>query len=143
MPHEKRAAGSAGAITYSDDPGRVNIAQLLALYHVTYWAKGRTAAQVERALQYSRPVLTAWDGDRMVGFTRVISDLTYRATIWDVIVADSHQKRGIGRELMRKVLDHPDLKTVTMFLLLTKDRQEFYRHLGFTVESEMSMMLRR
>lgn len=143
MPHEKRAAGSTGAITYSDDPERVNIAQLLALYHVTYWAKGRTAAQVERALHHSRPVITAWDGDRLVGFTRVISDLTYRATIWDVIVAETHRKRGIGREMMRKVLDHPDLKTVTMFLLLTKDRQPFYKHLGFTVEDEMSMLLRR
>ena len=143
MPHEKRVAGSAGAITYSDDPERVNIAQLLALYHVTYWAKGRTAAQVERALQYSRPVLTAWDGDRLVGFTRVISDMTYRATIWDVIVAETHRRHGIGRELMRMVLDHPDLKTVTMFLLLTKDRQRFYEHLGFTVEDKMSMMLRR
>lgn len=143
MPHEKRAAGSAGAITYSDDPERVNITQLLGLYHVTYWAKGRTAAQVERALQYSRPVITAWDGDRLVGFTRVISDLTYRATIWDVIVAETHRKRGIGRELMRKVLDHPELKTVTMFLLLTKDQQPFYKHLGFTVENQMSMLLRR
>ena len=143
MPHEKHVAGSTGAITYSDDPERVNIPQLLALYHVTYWAKGRSAAQVERALQYSRPIITAWDGDRMVGFTRVISDLTYRATIWDVIVAETHRKRGIGREMMRKVLDHPDLKTVTMFLLLTKDRQPFYEHLGFKAEDEMSMLFRR
>lgn len=143
MPHEKRGAGSAGAITYSDDRERVSIPQLLSLYHMTYWAKGRTAAQVERALQYSRPIITAWDGDRMVGFTRVISDLTYRATIWDVIVAETHRRHGVGREMMRKVLDHPDLKTVSMFLLLTKDRQRFYEHLGFHVESDMSMMLRR
>ncbi|HEY6572048.1 MAG TPA: GNAT family N-acetyltransferase [Candidatus Eisenbacteria bacterium] len=143
MPHEKHSAGAAGAITYSDDPSRVNLSQLLSLYHITYWAKGRTAGQVERALQHSRPVVTAWDGDRMVGFTRVISDLTYRATIWDVIVAESHRKRGIGREMMRLVLDHPDLKTVSMFVLLTMDQHRFYENLGFQTESKMSMMLRR
>ena len=143
MPLPKRAAGSTGAITYSDDPERVDIAQLLALYHVTYWAKGRTTEQVQRALRHSRPIVTAWDGDRLVGFTRVLSDLTYRATIWDVIVAETHQKRGIGREMMRLVLEHPDLQTVTMFVLLTKDRHRFYEQFGFETETKMSMMLRR
>ncbi len=133
----------SGPITYSDDPARVDLRQLLALYDVTYWAKDRTHEQVERALRHSRPVLSAWEGDRLVGFTRVISDLTYRATIWDVIVAESHQKRGIGRELMRLVLEHPDLRTVSMFLLLTKDQHRFYERLGFTTERDMSMTLRR
>lgn len=136
-------AADAPAITYSDDPARVDVGQLLALYHVTWWAKERTTEQVRRALEHSRPIITAWDGPKLIGFTRVISDLTYRATIWDVIVADAYQKRGVGREMMRLVLDHADLKTVTMFVLLTKDQQRFYEHLGFTVEREMMMMLRR
>jgi len=140
-----KAAGAknSGAIAYSDDRARVDVAQLLALYHVTWWAKGRTAGQVARALEHSRPVVTAWDGPKLVGFARVISDLTYRATIWDVIVAETHQKRGIGREMMRLVLEHPDLRSVTMFLLLTKDQQRFYEQLGFTSERDMTMMLRR
>ena len=140
MAHDAKADGT---ITYSDDPARVDVKQLLELYHITYWAKGRTVEQVTRALEHSRPIITAWEGKKLIGFTRVISDLTYRATIWDVIVADSHQKHGIGREMMRRVLEHPDLSTVSMFLLLTKDQHRFYEHLGFQVENEMSMMLRR
>ena len=140
MAHDAKAEDT---ITYSDDPARVDVTQLLELYHITYWAKGRTVEQVARALQHSRPIITAWEGKKLVGFTRVISDLTYRATIWDVIVADSHQKHGIGREMMRRVLEHPDLSSVTMFLLLTKDQHRFYEHLGFEAETEMSMMLRR
>jgi GNAT superfamily N-acetyltransferase len=144
MADKKQARAAATAlITYSDDPASVDVEQLLALYHITWWAKGRTVEQVVRALEYSRPIITAWDGPKLVGFTRVISDLTYRATIWDVIVADTHQKRGIGREMMHRVLDHPDLKTVTMFILLTKDQHRFYEQLGFTTERDMSMMLRR
>lgn len=79
----------------------------------------------------------------MVGFTRVISDLTYRATIWDVIVRPSHQGRGVGKEMMHRVLEHPDLRTVTSFLLLTKDKHAFYERLGFHTEPGMAMMLRR
>jgi predicted N-acetyltransferase YhbS len=140
---DKHHAAAAPPITYTDDPARVDVGQLLALYHVTWWAKERTIEQVRRALRHSRPVITAWDGAKLVGFTRVISDLTYRATIWDVIVADSHQNRGIGREMMRLVLDHPELATVSMFVLLTKDKHRFYEHLGFTTDRESSMMLRR
>ena len=143
MADKKPASAAASTIAYSDDPARVDIAQLLSLYHITWWAKERTMEQVQRALEHSRPIITAWDGPKLVGFTRVISDLTYRATIWDVIVADTHQKRGIGREMMRRVLDHPDLETVTMFVLLTKDQHRFYEHLGFTTDRESSMMLRR
>jgi GNAT superfamily N-acetyltransferase len=134
---------TAGAIEYSDDRARVDLPQLLGLYRITWWGAERTLDQIRRALDHSHPVLTAWDGARMVGFTRVISDLTYRATIWDVIVADTHRERGIGRELMRRVLDHPDLATVTMFVLLTKDKHRFYEHFGFETDREFSMILRR
>ena len=127
----------------SDDRTRVEVAQLLELYRTTWWAHDRSIAQVRRALDHSRPVVTAWDGSTLIGFTRVISDLTFRATIWDVIVRPSHQGRGIGTALMRAVLDHPDLKTVTQFFLLTADKHSFYEHLGFRPERDMAMMLRR
>jgi GNAT superfamily N-acetyltransferase len=79
----------------------------------------------------------------MVGFARVISDLTYRATIWDVIVRPSHQSRGVGKLIMRRLLDHPDLRTVTYFLLITKDKHAFYEPLGFHLEPTMAMTLVR
>ncbi|MGH7680357.1 MAG: GNAT family N-acetyltransferase [Candidatus Eiseniibacteriota bacterium] len=142
MPTERPAPRPA-AIECSDDPARVDLAQLVELYHLTWWAHDRNLDQVRRALAHSRPVLTAWDGEQMVGFTRVISDLTYRATIWDVIVRPSHQGRGVGRQMMHRVLEHPDLKTVTSFLLLTKDKHSFYEQLGFRTEPSMAMVLRR
>jgi ribosomal protein S18 acetylase RimI-like enzyme len=134
---------SRGAIECSDDPGRVDLAQLLELYQITWWAHDRTMDQVRRALTNSRPIISAWEGGRMVGFTRVISDLTYRATIWDVIVRPSHQGRGIGKMLMHHVLEHPDLQTVTNFVLLTKDQHAFYERLGFRKERDMAMTFRR
>jgi GNAT superfamily N-acetyltransferase len=130
-------------IEITDNRARVDVAQLLELYESAWWAQERSTQDVRRALEHSHPVLTAWDGRTLVGFTRVISDRTYRATIWDVIVRPSHQGQGIGRKLIRAVLDHPDLQTVTSFLLLTKDKHRFYEHLGFTAEPDMAMMLRR
>ncbi len=130
-------------IEITDDRARVDVGQLLELYKTAWWALDRSAEDVERALRYSHPVVTAWEDGMLVGFTRVISDRTYRATIWDVIVRPSHQGRGIGDRLLRYVLDHPDLKTVTSFLLLTKDKHGFYERFGFEAERDMAMMLRR
>jgi GNAT superfamily N-acetyltransferase len=140
------SAGSpspSGSIECTDDPARVDLAQLLELYQITWWAHDRTRNQVRRALQHSRPVISAWEGGRMVGFTLVISDLTYRATIWDVIVRPSHQGRGVGKLMMQHVLEHPDLQTVTNFVLLTKDQHAFYERLGFRKERDMAMTFRR
>ncbi len=61
----------------------------------------------------------------------------------DVIVSPSHQGRGIGKRLLDFVLGHPDLKSVSSFLLLTKDKHAFYERLGFQSEREMAMILRR
>ena len=130
-------------VTISDDRARIDLEQLAELYDVTWWAKDRPPDQIRRALEYSHPILTAWEADRMVGFTRVISDRTYRATIWDVIVRPGHQGRGIGAALVQAAIDHPDLKTVTLFMLLTKDQHPFYERLGFATDRDMSMIYRR
>ncbi|MGE5177647.1 MAG: GNAT family N-acetyltransferase [Bacteroidota bacterium] len=142
MPHVVPPAAHP-SIEITDDRARLDVTRILALYEETWWAKGRSADAVRRALDHSHPVVTAWEAGVLVGFARVISDLTFRATIWDVIVRPSHQRRGIGLAMMQFVLDHPDLRSVSQFLLLTADKHGFYERLGFQPEREMTMMLRR
>ena len=138
-----RTPSTRTPIEYSDDRARIDVEQLLSLYDATWWGCGRSPDAARRALEHSHPVLSAWDGPELVGFSRVISDLTFRATIWDVIVRESHRGRGIGGALVQRALEHPDLRTVSTFLLLTRDKHSFYERLGFTREREMAMVLRR
>ena len=65
-------------IDNTDNRERVDVIQLLELYKTTWWALNRSAADVRQALDHSHPVVSAWDGAQLVGFTRVISDWTYR-----------------------------------------------------------------
>jgi GNAT superfamily N-acetyltransferase len=143
LPHPTNTPRPKTPIDITDDRARIDVRQLLELYKTAWWALDRSADDVRRALDHSHPVVSAWEGSRLVGFTRVISDRTYRATIWDVIVRQSHQGRGIGKRLVEFVLDHPDLKSVSSFLLLTKDKHAFYEQFGFETERDMAMMLRR
>jgi ribosomal protein S18 acetylase RimI-like enzyme len=143
LPHPANTLRNPMPIEITDDRARVDVGQLLELYETTWWALNRSAEDVRKALDYSHPVVTAWDGMELVGFTRVLSDRTFRATIWDVIVRPSHQGHGIGKMLVSFVLNHPDLRTVSSFLLLTRDKHAFYERFGFETERDMAMMLRR
>jgi GNAT superfamily N-acetyltransferase len=51
-------------------------------------------------------------GDRLVTFARVLTDRIFKAIIFDVIVASAHRGDGLGRRLMDKIVEHPDLTSV-------------------------------
>lgn len=46
----------------------------------------------------------AWDGDRLVGSVRLLTDGYFYATIPEILVDPTYRRRGIGEELMRRVL---------------------------------------
>ena len=96
------------AVTFSETTD-LDAAHLLRLFHQAPWAKNRTVADATEMLRQSDLVLCAWDGDRLVGFARVLTDFVYRATIWDVIVDQAYQKQGIGTQLVQRMLNHPRL----------------------------------
>lgn len=118
-------------------------AQLVRLYTYAPWATGRTVQDAREMLAQTDLVLTAWDGTRLVGFGRVLTDYVYRASIWDVIVDPDYQGQDIGSQIMQRILHHPDLKQVELFWLCTRDKQAFYEKLGFTTNEQTGMVWAR
>lgn len=125
----------------SSDFSPADIDQLIELYQELRWTKERKPADISMMLSNSTVVLSLWDERQLVGFARVLSDLVYRATIWDVVIRPSHQGRGLGRKLIESVLGHPKLARVERFWLITA-KPDFYKRFGF-VEEEESMVLDR
>jgi N-acetylglutamate synthase-like GNAT family acetyltransferase len=97
---------------------------------------------VKEMLRHTDLTLCAWDGDRLIGFGRVLTDFTYRATIWDVIVDRPYQGQGVGTEIVRRILDHPRLTRVELFWLCTR-RPGFYEKLGFSSKEQTGMVWSR
>ena len=58
--------------------------------------------QMSAMLRNANLVITAWDDDLLVGISRSISDFSYITYLSDLAVRASHQKQGIGKELMRR-----------------------------------------
>ena len=128
-------------VTFSEKKS-LQAEQLLTLFQQAPWAKGRTLTDAREMLRHTDVALCAWDGDRLVGFGRVLTDFVYRATIWDVIVDEGYQKQGIGTEIIQRILHHPRLKKVELFWLCTR-RPGFYEKLGFSSKEQTGMVWNR
>jgi ribosomal protein S18 acetylase RimI-like enzyme len=116
----------------------VDPSALQALYQHAPWARGRTLDGIGAMLARTDYHFSAWDGGRLIGFARVLTDGIYRATLWDVVVHPDYQRRGVGEELMNRILAHPVLSKVEKFWLNTRDKFGFYEKFGF-VRSDQGM----
>lgn len=117
-------------------------AQLVALYRQAPWATTRTQDDTCDMLAHTDVAITAWDGSRLVGLGRVLTDFVYRASIWDVIVDTDYQGQDIGTHIIQRILDHPDLKRVELFWLCTRS-PGFYEKLGFSSKEQTGMVWAR
>lgn len=89
--------------------------------------RGRMAAMLANA----NLVVTAWDGPLLVGISRSLTDFAFATYLSDLAVRLSHQRHGIGKELMRITQRESGPKT-TVILLAAPLAADYYPHVGFT-----------
>jgi N-acetylglutamate synthase-like GNAT family acetyltransferase len=111
-----------------------------ALLRETYWAGDRALRDVESSLGSSIVVAVRHRDDGLVGCARAVTDKATFTWICDVVVDPMHRGRGLGKELIRRLLAHPDIEP-TRKVLVTKDAQELYRELGFETHRYECMIL--
>ena len=106
----------------------------LELFETTGWNAVYKAdkAELSRALEGSWYVLSAYDGDKLIGVGRVVSDGVLYAMIYDMIVKPSHQGKGIGTTILEKLIakcKRHRLRDIQLFS--AKGKVPFYRERGF------------
>jgi ribosomal protein S18 acetylase RimI-like enzyme len=131
----------AGALRLRRWPGALEQLQQLLDAH-SFWAQGRSRAELRRMLAGSQAVVSAWSGRRLVGFGRASSDGVFRGVLWDVVVAEAHQGQGLGRRMVEALLDSPALAQVERIYLMTTNSSGFYLQLGFQEVGSQKLMLR-
>lgn len=95
------------------------------------WAK-RDPELIVRALGNSLAVVSAWDGNLLVGFARATGDKVFNATIWDVAVRPSYQHIGLGGLLMKELIADIDTYGISLITLYADSgREGFYERFGF------------
>jgi predicted N-acetyltransferase YhbS len=81
-------------------------------------------------LRESNLVITAWEENLLVGIARSMSDFHYATYLSDLAVRLSHQRRGIGVELMRRT--QRAAPQAALILLAAPAAVDYYPRVGFT-----------
>jgi predicted GNAT family N-acyltransferase len=109
--------------------------ELTALYRDYAWWDDRDRESVCRALEDTDvAVALETESGELVAAARVLTDYTYYATVFDVVVAADRRGDGVGARLMDAITDHPDLQDLPGLSLLCREGlTEFYEQAGFEV----------
>ncbi len=103
-----------------------------ALLSGNYWTGAFPVERIARAHAGSAAWVGARDErGRLVATARANSDGARHGWIYDVVVAPEQQGRGLGRALVRLLLDHPKLRGCWQIHLKTRDAQSLYEKFGF------------
>ncbi|HRN77053.1 GNAT family N-acetyltransferase [Ottowia sp.] len=112
-------------------PDEVEADEVLELYRANRWSAADKPRQLLAALRGSHALVTARDGERLIGLGNALSDGHLVVYFPHMLVHPDFQRRGIGRRLMQALLDR---YAGFHQLMLTADGEacRFYERMGFT-----------
>lgn len=108
------------------------------LYNSTGWnASGRLSTDIIfKGIMNSWYIISVFDGTKLIGVGRIVSDGGYQVFITDVIVLPEHRHKGIGRKIMEHLLAYCREHNVAWVQLsCAKGKKGFYEKFGFEKRS--------
>ena len=96
----------------------------------SYWARERTPEQTKTAIENSI-CFGVFNGERQIGFGRVVSDRATFAYVGDVYIISEFRGRGLSKWLMEVIVGHPELQGLRRWVLATRDAHSLYEKFGF------------
>ena len=112
---------------------QINLDEVIDLYRASTLGERRPIDDKERMhamMQNANLVITAWDGEQLVGIARSFTDSVYATYLADLAVRLSHQNQGIGKELMRRT--QQAAPKAQLILLAAPKAVNYYPRVGFT-----------
>lgn len=113
--------------------------QLQELFLSVEWSSGNYPDKLQVAMGNSDRVVSAWDGEKLVGLMNALSDTTMTAYFQYLLVHPDYQSGGIGKMLVATMLEA--YKDCARKVLIAYDKEiEFYKRCGFSVGSGKTPM---
>lgn len=132
------------AIRYADEPA-LGVDEFIDVLRRSTLAERRPVddrGRIARMLQHADIRLCARDaGGRLIGVSRAVTDFAYCCYLSDLAVDAAWQRRGVGKELIRRT--HALAGPETLLILLAAPKaMSYYPHIGLT-RSERAFTLDR
>jgi predicted N-acetyltransferase YhbS len=118
------------AYRYGND---IDVDQVIELYDASTLGERRPVDNREimaDMIRHANLVVTAWDGARLVGIARTLTDFSYVGYLADLAVRASYQRQGIGVELIRKTRERMGAGSM-LVLLAAPMAAAYYPKIGF------------
>lgn len=85
--------------------------------------------RIKRMIDNANLLITAWEGDRLIGVARAVTDFSYCCYLSDLAIAKEYQHNGIGHELITEVKNR--IGDECMLLLLSSpEAMDYYPKIG-------------
>lgn len=130
-------------IAYKDTK-EFTLEELQRLFLSVGWASGRYPEKLAEGLRRSTRVISAWDGDRLVGLVRGLDDGATVALLHYLLVDPAYQGLHIGEGLMERMLEQ--LRDFLYVKIMPSDPKTipFYERFGFRqYDNYTAMSLKR
>jgi len=98
-------------------------------------------ARIERMFAHANLTVSAWDGETLVGLARGLTDFVYCCYLCDLAVDASHQKQGIGKQLVETLRAELG-DAVTLILVSAPAATAYYPRIGFE-KADTAYLIRR
>jgi GNAT superfamily N-acetyltransferase len=86
--------------------------------------------RIQKMFDHADLTMTVWDGERLVGIGRAITDFSYCCYLSDLAVDRDYQRQGIGRAMISRIRDYLGGE-VMLLLLSAPEAMDYYPHIGF------------
>ena len=112
--------------------------QLEELCATVGWSP-RSLDQVQKSLDHSFCHIAAWhwhhEQSKLIGFARAVSDAAFHATLLDIVVHPQFQNRGLGKKIVKALLNHLQAEKIQDITLFASPHIiDFYHQLGFVAQ---------
>lgn len=122
---------TAESITYKTDLAP-KLEDLLQLFEHSGYYPVKDRKDVQRIIQMfanANLVVTAWDGEKLIGVSRCLSDFCYCCYLSDLAVHDHYKGKGIGRRLVELSKETAG-EQCKLILHSNQDAEGFYKRIG-------------
>lgn len=136
--------GPVMGVTYGIEPG-LGAEEFIDLLARSTLAERRPVddpGTIEGMLRHADVIATARVEGRLVGVSRAITDFHYCTYLSDLAVDESHQRQGLGRELIRRTHEAAGLGT-TLILLAAPKARAYYPRIGMEPHDSCWIIPRR
>ncbi|WP_050614451.1 GNAT family N-acetyltransferase [Bacillus testis] len=98
--------------------------------------------RLQKMIDHANLLVTAYDGEKLIGIARALTDFSYCCYLSDLAVHQDYQRNGIGKKLISLV--HQEIGDECTFLLLSApSAMDYYPQTGFAKADNAFTIIRK